>query len=376
MVVPQFTELSFDKTNWAKTKFGDVVIEVRDSVKNPIEAGIDRIIGLEHIDPENIHIRSWGSIEDGATFTRLFKPDQMLFGRRRAYLKKAGLATFEGVCSGDIIVMEAKEGLLPSLLPFLVNNDTFFDYAVKTSAGSLSPRTKFKYLANYDFLLPPIDQQAKIAELLWALDEVIEKVMKTTEKQDSMFSAYCNSIFSIEKGKSKDLIDLGELTMGQSPPGTTYNEIGEGMPFLQGNAEFGKVNPVHFKYTTDPKKIVAQNTILISVRAPVGDLNIADKTYCIGRGLAGLYIENDSLRSYVYNFLRFSRYELDKHSTGSTFKAINKAALSTIKIVIPTELELIDNSNNLKKLINSKERLEIQIASSKTLQKSLINKVF
>ena len=80
--------------------------------------------------------------------------------------------------------------------------------------------------------------------------------------------------------------------MGQSPPGTTYNETGEGKPFLQGKAEFGEVNPTNIKYTTDPKKIAPVGSILMSVRAPVGDVNIADIEYCIGRGLAAISLKN------------------------------------------------------------------------------------
>jgi type I restriction enzyme S subunit len=102
----------------------------------------------------------------------------VLFGRRRAYLKKAAQAKFSGICSGDITVMRAKADLLPELLPFIINNDKFFDYAVKHSAGSLSPRVKFKDLANYEFKLPPKEQQAKLAELLWAMDEVVEKELR------------------------------------------------------------------------------------------------------------------------------------------------------------------------------------------------------
>ena len=170
-------ELQLDKSTWKPVTFGDVVKELKVTVKNPQDEGIERVVGLEHIDPENIHLTRWSSIEDGTTFTKGFKKGHVLFGRRRAYLKKAAQASFDGVCSGDITVMEAKEGLLPELLPFLVCNDKFFDYAVQHSAGGLSPRTKFKDLANYEFLLPPKDQQAKLAELLWAADDVIQNTI-------------------------------------------------------------------------------------------------------------------------------------------------------------------------------------------------------
>lgn len=92
---------------------------------------------------------------------------QILFGKRRSYQKKAAVADFDGICSGDIIVTEAIPGkIIPELLPFIVQSDMFFDWAVKTSSGSLSPRTKWKALAELEFPLPPIEQQKELFDVL------------------------------------------------------------------------------------------------------------------------------------------------------------------------------------------------------------------
>ena len=116
------TKLSIDKSAWKKVTLGEVVKEVRETAKDPVAEGLERVIGLEHLDSESLHIKSWGSIADATTFTKKFRKGQMLFGRRRAYLRKAALATFDGICSGDITVLEAKNGLSPELLPFLIQN--------------------------------------------------------------------------------------------------------------------------------------------------------------------------------------------------------------------------------------------------------------
>ncbi len=369
-------KLAIDKTGWTPVKFGDVVFEPKESTNTPLEDGIEHVVGLEHIDTENIHLRKSASIEEATTFTKKFAKGDVLFGRRRAYLKKAAQASFSGICSGDITVFRAKENLMPELLPFIVNNEKFFDYAIKHSAGGLSPRVKFKDLVNYEFLLPPKDQQAQLAKLLWAMDEMIVKETEVLLSNEELFLSFSKSIFSKGKGHKKELSDIGDLTMGQSPAGNTYNENGDGMPFLQGNAEFKAKYPAHIKYTTAPGKVVQKNTILISVRAPVGDLNIANREYCIGRGLAGLYIEKEDLRDYVYNFLKYARLELQRNSTGSTFKAINKDTLSSLKCMIPDDDILKDNSNKLNSILKSSESLSIKISESKSLQKSLINQVF
>ena len=369
-------DLKIDKTNWKLVKFGDVVFEPKETMKDAYSENIQHVVGLEHIDTGDIHLRKSVSIVESTTFTKKFSKGDVLFGRRRAYLKKAAQADFDGICSGDITVFRAKANLLPELLPFVVNNDKFFDYAIKHSAGGLSPRVKFVDLANYEFLLPPKDQQAKLAELLWAMDEVIEKDNTTLKINEELFLSFSKSIYFEGIGKEKKLKDVGDLIMGQSPEGSTYNEDGNGMPFLQGNAEFGKKHPHFIKYTSAPGKVIQEKTILISVRAPVGDLNIADREYCIGRGLAGLYIENKSLRNYVYNFLKYARFELEKNSTGSTFKAINKDILSSLKLIIPEKRLLEDNSNKLNSILGTKEFISSKIESSQSLQKSLINQVF
>src|SRR5690606_21170254 len=128
------------------------------------------------------------------------------FGRRRAYLKKAAQAIFDGVCSGDITVLRAKENLNIRLLPFIIHNEKFFDYAVKHSAGGLSPRVKFKDLANYEFLLPPKEQQAGLADLLWSMDEVIEKDFRVLDKFDLLFNAKLKTLFGSDN--RIELLDL------------------------------------------------------------------------------------------------------------------------------------------------------------------------
>ena len=153
-------ELLGTRENWRKVRFGDVVRCVNETVKDPLASKVERFVGLDHIEPGNLHIKSWGNVADGTTFTRTFKPGQTLFGKRRAYQRKVAYAEFEGVCSGDIYIFEpADDKLIPELLPFICQTDRFFEMAVGTSAGSLSPRTNWKHITDYEFLLPPLDDQ-------------------------------------------------------------------------------------------------------------------------------------------------------------------------------------------------------------------------
>jgi type I restriction enzyme S subunit len=198
-------KLNIDKSDWTHVTFGDVAREPKENVKDLQAEGIEHVVGLEHIDSEDIHLRRSANPETSTTFTKKFAKGDVLFGRRRAYLKKAALAPFSGICSGDITVFRAKDNILPELLPFVVCNDKFFDYAVKHSAGGLSPRVKFKDLANYQFLLPPKEQQTQLAELLWAMDEVTDSNFKLLDIAEKMYRAK-REFEILKKGDSNSLM--------------------------------------------------------------------------------------------------------------------------------------------------------------------------
>ncbi len=169
------------KPGWRRVKFGQVVHLNRDKSKAPEADGLERYVGLEHIEPGDLRVRSWGDLADGTTFTNRFGPGQVLFGKRRAYQRKVGVADFAGVCSGDIYVLEPKDpsAMLPALLPFICRTDAFFEHAVGTSAGSLSPRTSWRQLSEFEFALPPISQQHSLVSLLRPAFDVHEALTDT-----------------------------------------------------------------------------------------------------------------------------------------------------------------------------------------------------
>ena len=166
------------KPSWTRVAFGDVVRLSAARAPDPEAAGFARYVGLEHLDPGDLTIRRWGDVAAGTTFTNVFRPGHVLFGKRRAYQRKVAVPDFGGVCSGDIYIFEStnEHHLLPDLLPFICQTDGFFEHAIGTSAGSLSPRTNWKSLASYEFALPPLDEQRRIAEVLGAAESVVESL--------------------------------------------------------------------------------------------------------------------------------------------------------------------------------------------------------
>lgn len=188
------------KPGWRRVKFGDVVRLSKARSQDPLADGIERYVGLEHLEPGDLRIRRWGSVAQGVTFTSVFQPGQVLFGKRRAYQRKVAVADFSGVCSGDIYVLETKDAqvLLPELLPFICQTDAFFDHAVGTSAGSLSPRTNWTSLASYEFLLPPPEEQENIAFLLASSDEYIYQIQSTRSSLGNLERSAIQSILGNE----------------------------------------------------------------------------------------------------------------------------------------------------------------------------------
>lgn len=183
---------------WRRVRFGDVVQLNKDRCGNPLDAGIERYVGLEHIEPDDLRIRRWGLVAEGTTFTNLFRPGQVLFGKRRAYQRKVAVADFEGICSGDIYVFESKDAgvLLPELLPFICQTDSFFDHAVGTSAGSLSPRTNWTQLAHYEFALPPLDEQRRVANILSAMTLLCNNLNDCVSKSKALWRSLANEHYS------------------------------------------------------------------------------------------------------------------------------------------------------------------------------------
>ena len=170
------------------------------------------IVGLEHLIPDEIRFDAY-DINTDNTFSKRFVKGQVLFGRRRAYQRKAAIAEFDGICSGDITVIQAIERkMVPELLPFIIQTPVFFDYANRGSAGSLSPRVKWEHLADYEFELPPLEEQKILADKLWAAYRLKEAYKKLLVATDEMVKSQFIEMFGnpLSLNQKNELKRLGE----------------------------------------------------------------------------------------------------------------------------------------------------------------------
>lgn len=264
------------KNGWLRVKFGDVVQLSKARSQDPLSDGIERYVGLEHLEPGDLRIRRWGSVADGVTFTSVFQPGQVLFGKRRAYQRKVAVADFSGVCSGDIYVFESKDSkaLLPELLPFICQTDAFFNHAVGTSAGSLSPRTNWTSLAGFEFALPPIEEQQRILNLLRITSDAMEAYAQALTCHEHMRRATLDDLltgnrWTSESGSAlpagwslRELGSICELINGFGFKPQDWRE--SGLPIIRIQNLNGSTQFNYFSGDVDPKFHVKNGDLLFA----------------------------------------------------------------------------------------------------------------
>lgn len=264
---------------WVRVAFGDVVGLSRERSSDPVADGFQRYVGLDHIEPGELTLRRWGNLSEGTTFTTVFRPGQVLFGKRRAYQRKVAVADFEGVCSGDIYVLEAKrEYLLPELLPFICQTEGFFEHAVGTSAGSLSPRTNWANLASYEFWLPPLQEQRRIASVLLsfhiasegqsraraAADRVRRAVLLDTFRKDRGSGDVFPAHWTVMKAADAGSVQLGQQRHPKFASGTNIRPYLRVANVLDGWIDFADIEEMHFPETELDKFELRPGDILLN----------------------------------------------------------------------------------------------------------------
>jgi len=170
--------------------------------------------------------------------------------------------------------------------------------------------------------------------------------------------------------------EVAQIEMGQSPPSITYNSEGIGLPFFQGKADFGDIYPTTRKWCSSPNKIAEKDDILLSVRAPIGDVNIATQRCCIGRGLTAIRAGAKSDSKYLFYHLLFSQELLESKGTGTTFKQINKETVTHFLIPLPPLAEQRAIAHVLTSIQRAIEATEQVIAAARELKKALMRHLF
>ena len=249
--------------------------------------------------------------------------------------------------------------------------ENYFALASKATGSANQANISTKTIEAINLLLPPLLEQRAIVATLSCLDEKIELNKKISTKLEAQaqpnFKSWYVDFEQFQNGEFMDselgqipkgwrvgiLSDIAEITMGQSPKGYSYNESGEGTVFYQGRGEFGHRFPLTRLYTTEPKRTAKKNDILMSVRAPVGDINVAKEDCCIGRGLAAIRSNSNHSSFLVYLLFNMKAKLNIYNGEGTVFGSISKKDLHGMKIVIP-QTEVINEYENIIQSVDKK----------------------
>ena len=282
-------------------------------------------------------------------------------------------------CSNEAIAQ------LPIKDPDIVDKNYLYYYLKNFNFGSLSSTSSIatavnsKTVKNISVNLPPLDQQKKIADILSSLDEKIELNRRMNETLEQLGQALFRHYF-INNPDAKNwnegtLGDIMNITMGQSPPGKSYNDNGDGVVFYQGRADFGSRYPNIRLFTTDPKRFAKVGDVLLTVRAPVGDVNQASERCCIGRGLAAISSRTGAVSFCYYYCHQLKADFLEYNSEGTVFGSINGKQLKALKLKIPP-IGLVEKFENEVAVIDKTIMLNsYQVKTLVVLRDSLLPKL-
>ena len=339
----------FLKPGWRRVKFGDVVRLSKARSQDPLADGIERYVGLEHLEPGDLRIRSWGSVADGVTFTSVFQPGQVLFGKRRAYQRKVAVAYFSGVCSGDIYVLETKDAqvLLPELLPFICQTDAFFDHAVGTSAGSLSPRTNWTSLDHFEFALSPIDEQKRLVELLGSIAALEEELRIAEHEADRLQKAAMQDLLDADLNgwASKPIGQVLKVTTGGTPSRNNATFWNGDIPWVKtGEVNYYVIDSTEESITAEglkgsAAKLCPPNSVLVALygqgptRGRVGMLGIEA---AVNQACAAIYPNADFDPWFVYYYLSGKYLSLRAMAQGAAQPNLNLAMIKGFGMPTPT----------------------------------------
>ena len=328
-----------------RVNLGDVAKESRETLSGS-KKGLP-VVGLEHIAPGELSLTTW-DVDGENTFTKVFRKGQILFGRRRAYLKKAAVAPFDGICSGDITVIEAlPDRLSPELLPFIIQNDTFFDYAVGKSAGSLSPRAKWEHLRDFELNVPPLAEQRKLADLLWAANTARVAYKHLLAATDELVKSRFVEMFGARLGDGA--VELSEIctiiTDGTHQP---PKFIDTGIPFLLvSNIVDNEINYTTSKFISrDDYDVLIKRTpievgdVLLTTVGSYGNPAVvkSEQEFCFQRHIAYLKPKQKQVNSVYLHAVFLSsavREQIEVKVKGIAQKTLNLSELKTIRVNLP-----------------------------------------
>lgn len=329
--------LNLDKSAWKRVVFGDVIESVTDRVDDPSKSGVDRYVGLEHLDPGVMTVQRWDTPDKVEAQKLRFRAGDVIFGRRRAYQKKVALAEFEGICSAHALVLRARpDHIEPAFLPVFLSSDYFLDRAISISVGSLSPTVNWRDLKTQEFDLPPLDEQKRIADLLWTIEHhrgsLIEVESALVDSQEPLMAVDADSFITVS-----DVVTTARS--GATPLRANKDFYGGGIPWLKSGEVTGD-NITAAEESISEAGLAGSATWLVPAGAVVvamygdgktrGQVGRLGSPMCTNQAVLALVPDGSKAEpDFLYYWLRSRQAELRGKSAGAAQKNLSKALVVT-----------------------------------------------
>jgi len=229
---------------------------------------------------------------------------------------------------GKVLVTDDRR-VDPLFISYLLRTRPYRDFVVGSASGSTVKHTSPSRIEAFRTELPPVVEQRRIAAVLGSLDDLIEADRKVAYEIDEIQKQVFKAAWD---GKThRRLREIASVVMGQSPTGDTYNETEQGMPFYQGTRDFGWRYPTRRVWTTAPTRIAEAGDVLVAVRAPVGELNVATETTTLGRGVGA--VRAAGRQATLLQALKADPHQWDMHQgTGTVFASINRSGMEGLSV--------------------------------------------
>ena len=364
---------------------GDIVTEISERENNPSNSSYERFVGLEHYVSGEVEIDNYGSTSNLNSAMKVFKFGDILVARRNVYLKRASVVYFDGLTSGDSIVLRAKDETIGRILPFILNTDDFWDYADRYSDGTMSKRLSPKVLKQYEFDLPE-DNLEQFADTLWAMVDVKKSYQTLLKQTDELVKSQFIELFSVEKGwpiaKLEELCDsIVRGPFGSAlkvsffvDKGTDTVKVYEQKNAIQRSAILGDSYVTQEKYNELKRFECGPGDFIMSCSGTIGCLyQLPDDAEpgIINQALCKFHLNGKMLPEVFLTYMRNSVDQLE--TKGSAIK--NIGALSFIKkmeIALPPICEQEEFAEFIRQSDKSKFELKQAIEGIDVLIKSLM----
>lgn len=376
-----------DRSGYKPFRFDQIAMMVSERV-DPTITELETYVGLEHLDSESIHIKRFGKPSDVKGQKLRVYPGDVIFGKRRAYQRKAAVAKFEGICSAHAMVLRANpKVILPELFPFFLHSDQFMHRAIDISVGSLSPTINWKTLRNQEFLLPPKEEQARLAELLWAMDEVVEANQKLFFGIFTFARSFSHHFFFNRNEQTIPLSDVGRWKSGGTPNKKKAEYWNGGIPWV--SPKDMKMDVISKTIDTITElgvkagsKLVPEKSLLMVVRgmilAHTFPVSITGKSMAFNQDMKALIPFSDFHPKILLYFLKFQAQNILALSSQSSHgtKSIPSDVLFSLRFPKLSQETQKYFVSQIEQIEDSYQNGKEMAASSKALLNSLINQIF